>query len=152
MESVVQRGREATLVTSDQLRSETMREVYAATAKECEKGTMDGPFMLTQMNASFGDGHWRAMRRNGVWQKGKCRPCDDTAELLHNFGTVMHERLVCESADFPAVVAALYSEANAPLSTKDWQLFGGSDDIEAAFRRAMCGACTSLLSSASTTR
>jgi len=50
----------------------------------------------------------------------------------------MHERLECDGANFPAVVAALFSEAGAPLGKEKWQLLGGTDDIEAAYRRAMC--------------
>jgi len=136
--SVVERGDAPFAPAADPMEAETARAVHAATATECEKGTMRGPFSAAQMDAAFGPRHWRALRRFGVWQKGKCRPCNDAAESLHNYWTVMHERLKCDSADFPAVVAALFSKAGAPLGKASWQLLSGTDDIKSAYRRAMC--------------
>jgi len=136
--SVVERGAAALSNGADPIAEETVRAVHAATATECDKGTMNGPFSMEQMDAAFGQGHWRGLRRFGVWQKGKCHPCDEESESLHNYWTVMHERLECDGANFPAVVAALFSEAGAPLGKEEWQLLGGTDDIEAAYRRAMC--------------
>jgi hypothetical protein len=55
--------------------------VWAATVKEKEKGLVQGPFSAAQLDARFGVGKWRAIRRFGVWQKGKCRACDNCAEF-----------------------------------------------------------------------
>eukprot|EP00965_Chrysotila_dentata_P031022 1032921-Pleurochrysis_carterae.AAC.1 len=61
------------------------------------------------MDAQFGKGKWRAMRRFGVQQNGKIRPCDNAKASLHNASTCMHERLSSETEDFPIRAAALFS-------------------------------------------
>eukprot|EP00962_Isochrysis_galbana_P002289 scaffold599_cov130-Isochrysis_galbana.AAC.10 len=62
---------------------EDASSVWAATMKEREKGLVHGPFSAVDLDARFGEGQWRAIRRFGVWQKGKCRACDNCAESGH---------------------------------------------------------------------
>eukprot|EP00965_Chrysotila_dentata_P157006 5187174-Pleurochrysis_carterae.AAC.2 len=62
------------------------------------------------MDARFGKGKWRAMRRFGVHQNRKIRPCDNAKASLQNASTSMHEsRLFSETAGFPIRAAALFS-------------------------------------------
>ena len=111
--------------------------VFAACEKEIGLGHMQGYFSKREMDERFGVGGWRAIRRFGVWQNGKCRACDNCAESLHNVGTRMHEALRSEAADLPARVAGLFA-ARMGLGGRDCELEGGTDDIESAYRRVMC--------------
>jgi len=121
---------------NDPAREEAV-SVWAATIKERDKGLINGPFSRSDLDARFGVGCWRGIRRFGVTQKGKCRPCDNSAESLHNDFTKIPERIVCASADFPARAAGLFVQAlGAPKG--DWTMMGGLDDVDAAFRRIAC--------------
>ena len=111
--------------------------VFAACEKEVAAGHMHGYFSKEELDARFGVGAWRAIRRFGVWQNGKCRACDNCAESLHNLGTRMHESLRSEAADLPARVAGLFA-AHMELDGSGCELEGGTDDIESAYRRIMC--------------
>jgi len=120
----------------DEAAEEGMRAIWKATLAERDKGLMAGPFCAADLDAAYGHGAWRASRRFPIYQKEKCRPCDDCAESGHNVATVVSEKLACDTADFPLVVAALFAEctqAGKPLP----RLHGGTDDIEAAYRRAL---------------
>ena len=106
--------------------------VFSATEAEIRDGLMEGFFTATQLDAKFGAGRWRPMRRFGVWQKGKCRPCDNAKESWHNLCTYVHEKLRLCSGDFPARVAALFAASGAGA---ECSLQGGTDDIASAYRR-----------------
>ena len=114
-----------------------IRAVFVACEKEVASGHMEGYFSKSEMDARFGVGAWRAIRRFGVWQNGKCRACDNCAESLHNLGTRMHESLRSEAADLPARIAGLFA-AQMGLEGVGCGLEGGTDDIESAYRRVMC--------------
>ena len=111
--------------------------VYESTRKEIQKGLMQEFMSLDQVQEKFGVGKWRAIRRFGVWQKNKCRACDNAAESSHNAATFMEESLKSDQADFPARVAAVYASVMGPgVASSD--LVGGTDDIESAYRRILC--------------
>ena len=114
-----------------------VRAVFDACEKEVAAGHMNGYFTKSEMDSRFGVGGWRAIRRFGVWQNGKCRACDNCAESLHNAGTRMHESLRSEAADLPARIAGLFA-AKLRLDGRACELEGGTDDIESAYRRVMC--------------
>eukprot|EP00965_Chrysotila_dentata_P099369 3285062-Pleurochrysis_carterae.AAC.1 len=86
------------------------------------------------MDARFGKGRWRAMRRFGGQQNGKIRPCDN-AQPKHRCIT---PQLPCiyaslETADFSIRAATLFS---SPPDVSDSMSFGiGTEDLEAAYRR-----------------
>lgn len=103
-------------VQSEQ-KQEGMQAVWDATLKEVNKGTMSGPFAARDLDRAYGAGQWRAIRRFPIWQKEKCRPCDDCAESGHNAASFMAERLRCNSADFPAAVACLCASSRKPRRT-----------------------------------
>eukprot|EP00962_Isochrysis_galbana_P061844 scaffold46202_cov225-Isochrysis_galbana.AAC.1 len=105
--STARRAAELSGLPPDDPAREDAASVWAATMKESDKGLIQGPFSSIDMDARFGPGMWRAIRRFGVWQKGKCRACDNCAESGHNDATIMEESLVCDTADFPARAAAL---------------------------------------------
>lgn len=79
---------------------------------------------------------WRCSMRFGVWQKGKLRPCDNCRDSLHNAATTLFERLVTDTADFPARAAALFSELVGDAAS--FSMLLGTEDIEAAYRRVPC--------------
>ena len=54
--------------------------VFTSTQKEVDKGLMKGFLSAADLDALFGAGLWRAMRRFPVWQRGKCRSCDNGSE------------------------------------------------------------------------
>jgi hypothetical protein len=111
--------------------------VWAATIKERDRGLVFGPFPASEMDARFGLGQWRAIRRFGVWQKGMCRACDNCAESGHNEATVMEESLICDTPDFPARAAALLVAVLGADVATGGLLCGGTEDIEAAYRRIL---------------
>ena len=79
---------------------------------------------------------WRCSMRFGVWQKGKLRPCDNCRDSLHNAATSLFERLVTDTADFPARAAALFAELVGEAAS--FSMLLGTEDIEAAYRRMPC--------------
>eukprot|EP00965_Chrysotila_dentata_P116115 3838485-Pleurochrysis_carterae.AAC.1 len=83
--------------------------LWAKTKSEVEEGLAFPIGSASDMDARFGKGKWRAIRRFGVHQNGKIRPCDNAKASLHNASTSMHERLSSETADFPIRAAALFS-------------------------------------------
>jgi hypothetical protein len=113
-------------------RWEEVQAVFAATVKEIDKGLVDGFFDEATIDAMYGPGAWRAMMRFGVWQRGKCRACDNAKASLHNRGTLAREKPSFDRADFPARVAALFADAGVFVP-----LEGGTDDVMAAYRRVM---------------
>jgi hypothetical protein len=113
----------------DEAAEEGMRAIWVATLAECDKGLMAGPFSAAELNAAYGYGAWRGMRCFPIYQKDKCRPCDDCAESGHNAATVVSEKLACDTADFPLVVAALFAECT-PEGSPWPRLQGGTDDVE----------------------
>ena len=107
-----------------------LQAVAEKTASEVERELMRGPFTRAEMDAAYGKGRWRAMRRFGVHQKGKVRPCDNARTSLHNACTARHEKLVCETADFPARVAMAFAdEFGEPVP-----IHSGTDDMQDAYR------------------
>jgi len=68
--------------------------VWAATLKEKKKGLIQNPFSKVELDHLYGVGGWRGIRRFGVTQKVKCRPCDNCAESHHNENTKNLERIV----------------------------------------------------------
>ena len=110
-----------------------LRGLWDKTQSEVEKGLAFPIGNASDMDARFGKGKWRAMRRFGVQQNGKIRPCDNAKASLHNASTSMHERLSSETADFPIRAAALFSSL---ADVSDTMSFGiGTEDLEAAYRR-----------------
>eukprot|EP00965_Chrysotila_dentata_P051379 1703754-Pleurochrysis_carterae.AAC.1 len=86
------------------------------------------------MDNIFGRGSWRAMRRFGIEQGGKIRACEHALESGHNAATILHERIKCVGADFPARVAVAFTHA---LGWKgaEWHMRLATDDLHAAYRR-----------------
>ena len=122
-----------TLLHPQPLWDKTMEEVF--------KRVTEGPFTLDQLDARFGPGLWRAMPRFIVDQEGSCgvlklRCCDDAAASLHNECTSLGETITCDSADFPARVAAAFADILG--LDGDWDMRGGTDDIEMAYRQCAC--------------
>lgn len=110
--------------------------LWQRTMTEVEQGYAVPIGSKADVDARFGRGRWRAAHRFGVTQNGKIRPCDNMRASLHNSCTHLHEKLVCESADFLARAAALFFDL---LGDSDKWSFGFStDDVEAAFRRFPC--------------
>lgn len=70
--------RELSRDAKDPTRAAERAAVQAKTESEVERGMMHGPFTKDQLDAAYGAGKWRAMRRFGVWTvdehgKWKCR-------------------------------------------------------------------------------
>ena len=110
--------------------------VWERTIEELDLGLCDGPWEASDLDAMYGEGFWRAMRRFGVEQGGKLRACDDAAESLHNAGSTQHDKLRCQAADFPARAADRFAE-RIGRDSRGWSLIHGTDDVDAAYRRVL---------------
>ena len=108
--------------------------VWEKTIVELDKGLCDGPWSKQDLDAMFGVGCYRAMRRFGVEQNDDIRACDDAKENLANAGSGQHDRLRCQSADFPARMADLFARRMG-RQHRGWSLIHGSDDLDCAYRR-----------------
>lgn len=114
--------------------------LWAGTLEEVSKGYCSGPFTAAALNSRYGSQGWRAMLSFAVTQQRadgtvKVRRCDDAADSLHNRCTSLGETITCDSADFPARVACLFS---SHLGDGGWGLHGGTEDIEMAYRTCPC--------------
>ena len=95
---------------------DVMRAVSEAKHKEVALGVAMGGFTLREVDDIFGVGCWHALESFGVAQglrpdgTAKIRPCDNAKASLHNLATALWERLVTETADFPARAASFYAE------------------------------------------
>ena len=110
-------------------------EVYRKTLQEKDKGLVHGPFSIGRLDEVFGRGKWRAMQRFGVKQRDKIRPCDNARGSLHNKGTSRHEKMDCETPDFPARAAA---ELRAAAGEARLEIQSGTDDLADAYRHVPC--------------
>lgn len=129
--------RELAKAGSDPGRAAEHAALWARTAKEVTEGIAVRLGSLKDAQDFFGGPRaFRAMIRFGVEQSGKLRPCDNARSSLHNLATTLHERLVLESADFPARAAALYAELMGDSVAFAFAL--GTEDIASAYRRMAC--------------
>ena len=107
-----------------------LQTVLERTREEVAKRNMNGPFTRDQMDTAYGKGEWRAMRRFGVRQNGKVRPCDNGRTSWHNACTTRHEKMLCDGADFPARAAAAFAEAYEGVVS----MAAGTEDMADAYR------------------
>ena len=122
-------------------RSPHAQVLWDGSVGEVAKGYSQGPFSFAAVNKRFGAGNWRAMHAFAVEQvkpdgSVKYRRCDDAASSMHNACTSLGETITCDSADFPARVAALFADRLGLGGT--WGMLGGTEDIEMAYRRCPC--------------
>jgi hypothetical protein len=125
--------------------------VWDATAKECAEGWILGKgkpssasdvrgFTAEELDAHpwLGKHRWRAMRRFGVFQKGKWRPVDDMTENGLNDVTFSREKLALDGATFPLALARAYGRhlpGGAVPGALPAAFEGGTDDAKKAYRR-----------------
>ena len=120
-----------------------LSEVTKATDDECAKGIAWGPFTEEQVNAILGEGKWHPLLGFGVVQgtrsdgSVKVRRCDDAAASGSNDCPTTYETIACEDASFPVTVISLLSEEIGPLEPMP-ACHHATDDVNAAYRRAMC--------------
>eukprot|EP00965_Chrysotila_dentata_P145975 4822598-Pleurochrysis_carterae.AAC.1 len=81
------------------------------------------------MEAMFGRGAWRAMRRFGIEQGEKIRACEHALESGHNAATTLHERIRCVGADFPARIGAAFAH-KLGWENGEWHMQLATDDLE----------------------
>jgi len=112
------------------------KTLWERTMKEVHEGWATPIGSKEDCDRLFGEGLWRAMWRFGVLQKGSVRPCDNAKGSLHNACTHLKEHIVCETADWPVRMAAYLVRALG--TSHDWGVLLGTEDIEKAYRRAMC--------------
>jgi hypothetical protein len=123
-------------VARESARHADLVTLYECTMKEVKDGWATSLGSLKDAKAFFGEQPFREMIRFAVEQKGEIRPCNNGRSLLHNLATALHERLVVDSADFPARAAALYVELLGKEREFAFQL--GTEDIASAYRRMPC--------------
>jgi hypothetical protein len=103
-------------------------ELMAVSQKAVDKGY--ATFVtVEELDREFGVGGWRLIERFGVEQNGAVRACDNAKEGRQNECSDVGDRLLCERADLPALMADLM-----------YRLCGGAarvaactDDLEKAY-------------------
>lgn len=120
---------------SDWLRLNQM--AWQATIDEVNiKFSARGPFTRSRMDAKFGYGKWRPIRRFGIPKGTGVRPCDDATQSGHNSAFISgHVMATCPN-DFPAAAAREFFDA---YSTGASAAVGGSigaakEDVPNAYR------------------
>ena len=108
-------------------------EMWAKSVEERDAGFAEGPLEIAELDSMFGRGTWRGSRRFAIWQKGKLRVIDDDAENLGNAATSYTDKLVTQSADFPAQCAAGY-QREIGAGTGGWSAALGTEDVQAFYR------------------
>ncbi len=58
-------------LAADTKAHDTDKEILSSTLEEIEKGILSQPLRKDQLDAVFGRGHWKAIRRRAIWQAGK---------------------------------------------------------------------------------
>ena len=127
-------------ITADAQKPENaacIQATWEKTVKECGIGwcTRVGGG-LKELEARYGPGKCRVMRRFGVEQAGGVRACDNGAKSGHNRCTGCPERIFTEGADFPLEAGALFSRKLGIDGT--WSILTSTCDAVAAYRRLAC--------------
>ena len=66
----------------------------------------------------------------------KARPCDNAKGSSHNKATARHERMDCDTPDFPARAAAAFRRATQGTPEDGvLEMKAGTDDLADAYRR-----------------
>jgi hypothetical protein len=86
---------------------------------------------LEELNVKFGSGGYRLIERFGVEQNGSIRACDNAKGGMQNECSAVRDKLRCEAADFPAVMADLLFRLCGPRA----RCKGCTDDLEKAYWR-----------------
>ena len=107
-----------------------MRELAAITAKAVAKGYAF-PTTPSELDTLFGPGRWRVLERFSVPQNGDIRACDNAKASLHNSCTAVPDKLICETVDFPGLVAAEFFRVMGPSA----RCRACADDLEKAYWR-----------------
>ena len=109
---------------------------WKATMEEVNvKKSARGPFTRSQMDAKFGFGRWRPIRRFGQPKGDGVRPCDDATQSLHNSAFVSDHVVSSCPYDFPAAVArAFFDESRALASPPIGSIGGAKEDVPNAYR------------------
>ena len=120
-----------------------LAEVTRQTDDEVTRGLAQGPLLIEDVDATLGRGKWRPLLGFGVVQGVradgtiKVRRCDDAAASDTNVCVTTYETIACEDASFPATVISLLSEEIGPNGQMP-ACHHATDDVDAAYRRAMC--------------
>lgn len=109
---------------------------WRATLEEVNvKASARGPFTRSQMDAKFGYGRWRPIRRFGVPKGDGVRPCDDATQSGHNSTYVSNHVVANCPYDFPAAVARAFYDASLSFLSASPGLMGGAkEDVPNAYR------------------
>ena len=132
LNSITERG----LAASGEAASDA-EAVWKKTLSEEDKGFIRR-VSRADLDARYGHGNWRAIRRFGIWQGGKIRCCENCTESGHNAASSFKEKLWCETADLPARIAAAFAGELGESEAFGMQM--GTDDMEAAYRRVLVAA------------
>merc|ERR1712224_621834 len=97
-------------------------------------GLTAGPFTAAELDGAYGHDNWRCSLRFGVWQRGKIRACDDAKRSGVNDATVRVENMVCEQADYPALVSRYFAELAFERDFGPPAMRVGTDDLADAYR------------------
>jgi hypothetical protein len=118
---------------------EAINATWEASMKEVTmKKSAEGPFSRSEMDAKFGAGNYRAVKRFSILQGNKYRPVDDATENGLNGRYLTSESVQMMPGDWLAAIATVARAVmkEKGLATAD-MLFGGySDDESNAYRHS----------------
>jgi hypothetical protein len=110
---------------------------WQATIEEVNiKSSARGPFTRSQLDARFGYGNWRPIRRFGVPKGTGVRPCDDATQSGHNSAFISGHVMANCPNDFPAAVAREFFDAysGGASTTAGGSIGAAKEDVPNAYR------------------
>ena len=75
------------------------KEVYDAAVEQTERGLLSKPMSKEELDDLFGKGGWKAIRRRGINQHGKCRGIDNACSSKTNFAAWLEDTIATPPRD-----------------------------------------------------
>ena len=123
----------------DTSKMEALRAAWGASVKEVDqKGTAEGPLLVSTLNERYGWGKWRGCGRHAIWQSDKYRPVDNMRRNKLNRVYLTREAAVMAGPDTQVSIGRLFAEEadEVGLPPEMLDLGGGADDEPDAYRHS----------------
>ena len=126
-------------------RTEEATIIWQKSMEDIKKGHLRGPFTKCQMDAKWGAGRWRPIKRFAIWQVNgrKWRQIDNARASLHNEATGASERIHTTSNGVSCSIYRRMRELLKGPLVGEFAPLGATEDMDDAYHqipRADCDA------------